>query len=119
MSTSLSPEQIATVFNSLSDATRVRLLSLIVHNGETCVCDLVEATGLPQANVSRHLGTLRGAGLIKGRKEGLWVYYSAVKPEDEVSRQLLKLAKSLSISSAELREDLAQLAECACAPEAC
>ena len=37
--------------------------------------ELVEATGLGTANVSKHLQLLHGAGFLTRRKEGLYVYY--------------------------------------------
>jgi len=43
--------------------------------GEICVCYLVEDSGLANSTVSHHLRVLKDAGLITGRKEGLWIHY--------------------------------------------
>ena len=43
--------------------------------GEICVCYLVEDSGLANSTVSHHLRVLKDAGLITGRKDGLWVHY--------------------------------------------
>ena len=43
------------LLSAVADPVRLRLASLLAHNGEPCVCDLVDATGLTQTNVSRHL----------------------------------------------------------------
>ena len=64
------------VHQALSDATRLRLLALLDANGESCVCELVAALGVPQSTTSHHLLTLRSAGLVKSRKQGRWVLYS-------------------------------------------
>jgi ArsR family transcriptional regulator len=44
------------------------------------VGDLMEATGLAQANASRHLQTLSDAGILKRRKQGIHVLYSIADP---------------------------------------
>ncbi len=97
------------LLSAVADPVRLRLASLIAHNGETCVCDLVDATGLTQTNVSRHLSTLRHAGLVTGRKQGLWVYYSINKPVSESQKQVLSLVKKAIDSEPELRADLDRL----------
>ncbi len=40
------------------------------------VSDLVEQTGLGQANVSKHLQLLRSLGFVSRTREGLFVYYA-------------------------------------------
>jgi len=60
---------------ALSDPNRLRILNLL--GGETlCVCDLEEVLKLNQSNLSRHLAKLRQAGLVSGKKSGLFMYYS-------------------------------------------
>lgn len=63
------------LFKALSDQTRLRCLALLTGHDELCVCELTHALTLPQPKVSHHLGTLRKAGLVNDRKEGLWIYY--------------------------------------------
>jgi ArsR family transcriptional regulator len=63
------------LFKALSDPTRLRCLALLCGHDELCVCELTHALALPQPKVSHHLGTLRRAGLVCDRKEGLWIYY--------------------------------------------
>ena len=58
----------------LADECRVRLLVLLEEE-ELSVQELVEITGLGQSRVSRHLGLLRGAGLLRDRREGTWTFY--------------------------------------------
>jgi DNA-binding transcriptional ArsR family regulator len=47
-----------------------------MRGGEMTVTDLVDQTGLGQANVSRHLQILRTLGFVTRRKEGLFTYYA-------------------------------------------
>lgn len=65
---------VAERFKALADPSRLRLL-MCISNTEKSVGELVEKTGLSQANVSRHLQTLSRAGLISRRKDKLNVYY--------------------------------------------
>ena len=74
---------------AFAEPTRLRLLALLVE-GETCVCDLVEALGLPQPTVSRHLAVLRSAGLVEARKDGLWCWYSLARPSSALHAKLLE-----------------------------
>lgn len=67
-------KKLAQTFKALSDETRLRILALLTH-GELCVCDLMAVLQLPQSTVSRHLAYLRNAGLLIGRREGVWMYY--------------------------------------------
>jgi ArsR family transcriptional regulator len=76
------------MFRAFSDPTRLRILHLIEER-ETCVGDLVDVLQLPQPTVSRHLAYLRRAGLVTGRKDGLWVFYSLARAETSFHRRLL------------------------------
>ena len=62
------------VAKAVADPTRARILKML-EPGELCVCDITAGLDLAQSTVSKHLGILRNAGLIVGRKVGLWVYY--------------------------------------------
>jgi ArsR family transcriptional regulator len=77
-----------TVFKALADPTRLRILGLLV-GGEVCVCDIHETLGIPQPRASRHLSYLRRAGLVKTRKDGLWVHYQLSPLDDKVTRALM------------------------------
>lgn len=67
---------IAEIFRALGDPVRLRIVSMLADNGETCVCKIVEELGMAQPAISHHLARLRYAGLISGRKRGQWVDYS-------------------------------------------
>ena len=67
-------ELVATRFRVLGEPVRLKLLQLVCE-GEMSVTKLVEASDAGQANVSKHLGILLGAGLVARRKEGLNVFY--------------------------------------------
>ena len=71
-------ELIAQRFQALADPTRIKLLNLICLRGEASVQELTDVVGSTQQNVSRHLGVLRDAGIVRRRKVGNYAYYSVV-----------------------------------------
>jgi len=75
--------QLETLFKALADATRLRILRLLMA-GEICVCDIHDTLKVPQAKASRHLAYLRRAGLVTTRREGLWVHYRLATSTDPI-----------------------------------
>ena len=74
----LTPEVLAMVaerFKALAEPARLQILKCL-QSGEMSVNELVEETGLGQANVSKHLQLLHTLGFVSRRKEGLYVYYT-------------------------------------------
>jgi len=74
----LTPDVLALVaerFKALAEPARLEILNCL-RGGEMTVGELVEATELGQANVSKHLQLLYALGFVRRRKEGLFVYYS-------------------------------------------
>lgn len=69
-------EYAATIFSALSDPIRLRSLALMAKEGELCVCELTQALQASQPKVSKHMATLREAGLVKDRRDAQWVLYS-------------------------------------------
>lgn len=63
-------------FRMLSDPTRIKVLWALLQ-GESSVACLAELAEVAPSAVSQHLAKLRLAGLVKGRREGTFVYYSA------------------------------------------
>src|ERR1700755_3303230 len=65
----------AELFHALSDPIRVDVVTLLL-DGDRCVCDLMADLELAQSRLSWHLKTLSDAGIITGRRDGRWNYYS-------------------------------------------
>lgn len=77
MKRALTSAQLALVaerFKVLAEPARLQLLHALMP-GELSVGQLVESTGLSQANVSKHLQLLLAHNLVDRRKEGLFAYY--------------------------------------------
>lgn len=68
-------ELIAARFKALAEPARLQILQAL-RQGERSVTDLVDETGLGQANMSKHLQQLHVLGFVQRRKEGLFVYYA-------------------------------------------
>lgn len=67
-------QMIAHRFKVLSEPMRLKILHSL-WEGERTVGEVIATTGALQANVSKHLGMLQQAGLVRRRKDGLNVYY--------------------------------------------
>ena len=96
------------MLKAFADPTRLRLLNLL-HGGERCVCELVEVIGEPQPKISRHLAYLRRAGLVRARKEGLWVHYRLTEPTGKLHRRLIECIGGCLAEVAPFRDDLRRL----------
>jgi len=72
-------ERIAERLKALAEPTRLSILHAL-DDGERSVTELTEAVDSSQANVSKHLGVMRKAGIVRARREGMNVYYSAADP---------------------------------------
>jgi DNA-binding transcriptional ArsR family regulator len=67
-------EPLAERFKALGEPARLRILREL-RAGEMTVSELIDATGLQQANLSKHLQLLHALKFVARRKEGLYVYY--------------------------------------------
>jgi len=65
------------LFRTLADPTRRALFERLCREGEKTVGALTAHAGVSQPVVSRHLGVLKRAGLVRDRHEGRQTHYSA------------------------------------------
>lgn len=78
---------------------RLQILD-ILRCGEVCVCHIEHALNKRQSYISQHLMTLRDAGLVNSRKEGLQVYYRLI--DDQVTDLLYLLHGALETDALEV-----------------
>ncbi|BBC27064.1 ArsR/SmtB family transcription factor [Pseudanabaena sp. ABRG5-3] len=71
--------QVADYFKVLSELSRLQVLCSL-KSGSKNVTEIMEATGLGQANVSKHLKILAQAGIVSRTPQGVSVYYEIVEP---------------------------------------
>jgi DNA-binding transcriptional ArsR family regulator len=67
-------ELVAERFRALGEPARLQILQ-VLQTGELTVSQIMEETGLGQANASKHLQLLHSHGFVERRKDGLYVYY--------------------------------------------
>lgn len=94
----------AAFFQALAHPARLMLLDLI-GEGPRCACEILPSVELDQSTVSRHLSTLRRAGVLKARREGVRVLYEVSDPRIFELRRLAG-----EILRARMEEDFRALA---------
>lgn len=72
-------ELVAERFRVLGEPMRIKLLDRL-REGDATVNELQEALGASQQNISKHLGILRGAGMVARTKQGNHACYSISDP---------------------------------------
>lgn len=85
-------EAIVATLKALAHPVRFRILQLLANKEsfgmrdesccakqEVCVCKINELFDISAPTLSHHLKLLREAGLIEGRRDGVWIYY-AIRP---------------------------------------
>jgi ArsR family transcriptional regulator len=92
------------IYKALADETRLRILALLLSEGELCVCDIIAALKLPQSTISRHLAHLRKAGWVNDRRCGLWIYYS-LRDSGASHKELIPVLKKQLLNSRTLAAD--------------
>lgn len=82
---------------ALADVNRLRTAALLAYAGrELCVCELVDALRESQYNVSRYLGTLCAAGLIRKEKRGRWAMYALADDRGPLAEYIGRLVRPRS-----------------------
>ncbi|MEW5721878.1 MAG: metalloregulator ArsR/SmtB family transcription factor [Thermodesulfobacteriota bacterium] len=99
------------VTKALADERRVRVL-MALRGRELCVCQIIDFLGLAPSTVSKHMSILRQARLVKGRKQGRWMYYRLPGREapPPVGSTLSWLRRSLAEHPL-IRKDAARIAK--------
>lgn len=88
--------EVIRVFKAFCDENRLRILELL-RTGEKCACDLLDDLHITQPTLSHHMKILCDAGIVEGRKEGKWVYYSIDLPGAERVKDILDQQLSLDV----------------------
>jgi DNA-binding transcriptional ArsR family regulator len=82
MLSTLSPaalQLVAEFFKVLSESSRLQIVCRL-RNGPKNVSEIIELTGLGQANVSKHLKILAQAGIVAREQQGVCVFYQIANP---------------------------------------
>jgi DNA-binding transcriptional ArsR family regulator len=71
--------QVADYFKVISEVSRLQVLCCL-QSGAKNVTEIMEVTGLGQANVSKHMKILAQAGIVSRQPQGVSVYYQITDP---------------------------------------
>ena len=103
---------LAALYQALADPTRLRILAILAdaRYGELCVCHIHGGLGLPQPTTSRHLASLRKAGLVSERQiEQLYFKWKDIPVEEpeEIQQEPAKepVTETKPISHSEIAEN--------------
>jgi ArsR family transcriptional regulator len=102
-------DRLATLYKALSEPARLRILGLLIHHGELCVCDVEAALGATQSKASRHLRYLAAAGLVQDRRDGVRVLYRITETPDADVARVLEGFRPFCADSQRFAEDEARL----------
>ena len=63
------------IITALSEPIRLEAIRILWDGGEHCCCELLQRLGATQSRMSRHMATLRAAGLLVARRDAQWMRY--------------------------------------------
>ena len=105
------------IFKELSDGNRLRALAALSHKCELCACQITELLQVTSATVSRHMGILINAELVRSRKDTRWVYYS-LNIENKTLKPVLAWLQQQFAQKPEFQQDKISLENItSCQPE--
>lgn len=102
-------ELVARLFRALGDATRLRIIELLLEEGELHQMEIVRRLGATQARISEHMVCLTWCGFVQTRVEGRRTLYRVTNRQ---VRTLIERARSF------LEQNQAQIASCRTIDEA-
>lgn len=83
----------AQIFLACSDTSRLRILTLILTNGEMCITDLERILDFTQTKTSRHLIYLKNSGILTTRKLNQWAFYQIKDEVFDIVKQMLQFLR--------------------------
>ena len=111
--------RLALLHRVFADPTRLRILR-VLQAGPLCVCHFQAVLRAPQVKISKHLATLRAAGLVKATRTGQWMCYSLAERLDAPQAALLDALAAFAESELVFRKDTERLSklDLGCTPAA-
>lgn len=92
----LDERKTAAIFKAFCDENRIRIIKRL-RGGEKCACKLLEELNVTQPTLSHHMKILCDAGIVAGRKEGKWTYYSISGKGAKQARECLQQLTTLCV----------------------
>ena len=91
-------EKYADIYKALGDTHRLTIVDMLT-GGELCACKILEKFEITQPTLSHHMKTLCDCGLVEGRKQGKWTYYSITKKGKKDTVTMLEKISRSSINT--------------------
>ncbi len=91
-------KRVAVIFKAFCDENRIRIIKLL-RSGEKCACKLLEEINVTQPTLSHHMKILCDSGIVVGRKDGKWTYYSISERGVEQAEECLRQLTTLDVES--------------------
>ena len=82
-------KKMALIFKAFCDENRIRILKML-RSGEKCACKMLDEFNVTQPTLSHHMKILCDSGIVLGRKEGKWMYYSISAEGAKVAADCIK-----------------------------
>lgn len=95
-------DQVVGILKALAHPIRFRIMLLLANTQgvsrdnpdccdqrEVCVCRINESFDITAPTLSHHLKLLREAGLVEGRRDGVWIYYTVRRGAQSTLREAL------------------------------
>ena len=113
------PMHLARLHRVFADPTRLRILR-VLQAGPLCVCHFQSVLRESQVKISKHLATLRAAGLVEAKRSGQWICYALAAKPGEREAALLAGLEVCGESEAVFRKDAERLGkiDLGCTPAA-
>jgi ArsR family transcriptional regulator len=92
------------LFKALADKNRLMIMHMLT-GGELCACKILEKFNITQPTLSHHMKILCDSGLVSGRKEGKWVYYSINAERSEKAILFLQQLTTVTIDETNDRNE--------------
>lgn len=83
-------KKISATFKAFCDENRIKILKQLI-TGEKCACVLLDNLHITQPTLSHHMKILCDSGIVEGRKEGKWMYYSISRAGAEYAINGIKM----------------------------
>jgi len=103
------------LFRALADPTRLRIINL-TDEQEVCVCYFTQVIAAPQPKISRHLAYLRRLGIVGARRQGKWMHYRLLMPQEPHAASILESTLQALRQDKAMQRDRARLQRACCGP---
>ena len=81
------------IFKALADPNRLMIVDML-STSELCACMILAKFNITQPTLSHHMKILCDCGLVKGRKQGKWTYYSI---REETQKKTISFLRKLAV----------------------